>query len=142
MDEQNLHWKILIIVCVSLVSGSTVFLGNSIIEHQSDTPPQNELILALVEINRPVDFCGTPRLQAIETVKEITGLNYDKVIEMAASYARYFGIPENAYHEERIMNLDDRARILDGDSVDLDGIGRIHDKEGNVRLYELVRKPI
>lgn len=137
-----MRWKTLLIVCVGLLTGSSVFLGKTLIEHQNELTPQNELVLALEEINRPIDFCGTPRLQAIETVKEITGLGYEKVIEMAASYARYFGIPENAYHEERIMNLDDRPRILDGDSVDLDGVRRIHDKEGNVRLYELVRKLI
>jgi hypothetical protein len=134
--------KSLIFFCLGLIVGAVFYGQYQLLENQQQSAPHSELILALEEINRPVDFCGTPRLQAIETVKNITGLDPDKVIEMAANYARYVGIPENAYQEERLMNLGDRVKILNGDDLDANGVGQILDREGNVLSYEIMKKPI
>lgn len=65
----------------------------------------NELISALETINEPLGFCGTPREWAIHKAKTITGLGYDEVIEMAANYARYNGVPVHAYDEEKTRLL-------------------------------------
>jgi hypothetical protein len=136
-----MRFKILFIVSIALLIKIVIYEQNELRKYQNERAVQNVLILALEEINRPVDFCGTPRLQAIETAKIITGLGHDKVIEMAANHARGLGVPVNAFQAEYLLNLDGVERILDDEGLDLDGVERILDGEGNVRLYEIKRKP-
>ncbi len=73
--------------------------------HQLKDAIHNELVSALVTINESLGFCGTPKMWAIDKAQTITGLGDDEVIEMAANYARYNGVPVHAYDEKEIRLL-------------------------------------
>ncbi len=73
---------------------------------------QNKLVMALETINEPVGFCGTPRMAAMHTAKAITGLESDQVIELAANYARYNGVPVHAYDGEVILKIESQEKHL------------------------------
>jgi len=73
--------------------------------HRLKDAIHNELVVALETINEPLGFCGTPRMWAIHKAKTITGLDYDEVIEMAATHAIDTGVPVHAYDEEEIRLL-------------------------------------
>lgn len=91
-------------------------LGKIFFLDQKDAPiSKSDLVLALEEINRPFDFCGTPQEQAIHKAKTITGLTRDKVIEMAANHAIEQGMPVYANQEEHILDLNSVELILDSD---------------------------
>jgi hypothetical protein len=114
-EETNMHsfTKVIIsIVSVGLISWGSIVGHAEWTAHQQVREAHrlkdaihNELITALETINEPLGFCGTPKMWAIDKAQTITGLGYDEVIEMAANYARYNGVPVHAYDEEELTLL-------------------------------------